>query len=129
MACGWLLASACEMEDLGGASVIENVRDVVLIVVGIVWGLIFLAITAVTLVVFFLLKKYLGIGQDFLRDRVGPMLEQVQERAEEVRQRTAALPRYDAPVAPRIRDKGAPFHVRLPFFRRRKPWWQKVLPS
>ncbi|HTE86915.1 MAG TPA: hypothetical protein VK821_19555 [Dehalococcoidia bacterium] len=103
-----------------------DVRDVVLIVTGIVWTIIFLVILAVTLVISYLTHKYLGIAHEFLTERVPPALSEVQSYADAVRLQTAALPGSGSTLPP---GQGMPhFDVRLPFFRRRRTWWQRLLP-
>jgi hypothetical protein len=106
---------------------IGQIRDWVLIVAGILWTIVFLIVLIITLVVYYFTHKYLGVARDFLHIRVREFLGEVQDRAELVRQQTAALPRYGAPVAPRVTERAQrPLSLRLPF-RRRRPWWRKVL--
>jgi hypothetical protein len=108
---------------------IGQVRDWVLIVTGIIWAILFLAILLVTLVIYYLLHKYLRIGRDFLHVRAREFLDQVEDKAEIVRQRTAMLPRYNAPVPPEVPERARrSLGFRLPF-RRRRRWWQRVLPG
>ncbi len=103
-----------------------DVRDVVLIVAGIVWSLVFLVILAITLVILYLVQKYLGVAHDFLNEKVPTALGEVQNWAELARAQTAALPgsgsaRPEGVASPHV-------DIRLPFFRRRRPWWQRLLP-
>jgi hypothetical protein len=105
----------------------DDVRDVVLIVTGIVWSLVFLVLLAVTLVIAYVANKYLGVAHDFLVQRVPPALGEARDWAEAVRTQTASLPGSGSE-----RSEGHParrVEIRLPFRRRRRHWWQHVLPG
>lgn len=106
----------------------DNVRDIVLIVTGIVWSIVFLAVLVVVLVVFAFARKYLNAAHGFLDDRARAFLGDVLVRVEAVNQRTAQLAGHPLPPGiPVVRPAPPSLGLRLPFLRRRKPWWQKLL--
>jgi hypothetical protein len=106
-----------------------QVRDWVLIVTGVVWAIIFLVILLVTVTIYYFVHKYMAIGRGYLHVQVREFLGQVQDQAELVRQQTAALPRYEGAVAPEVSERARrPMRLRLPF-RRKRHWWEKVLPG
>jgi hypothetical protein len=106
---------------------LSDVRDVVLIVAGIVWSLVFLVILVVTLVIAMFVHKSLGLTHDCLTPRVPPALGEVQNWVEAVRLQTASLP---GSGSERPEDHaGRHVEIRLPFFRRRRRWWRNLLPS
>lgn len=104
-----------------------DVRDIVLIVAGIIWALIFLVFLVVTLAIAYLARKYLGVAHDFLRLQVPAAISEVQLYADVVKFKTAELPGSGSrlPLGQRMPHVEFP---RLPFFRRRRPWWERILP-
>src|SRR6266540_4285697 len=109
---------------------VEALRDTVVVVAGIVWSIIFLALLGVTVVIYALASRYLGKARWFLHERVRPLFADVQARAEDIRVRTASLPGQPRPPGVLTVTSGtrraAPA---FPFFRRRRKWWQRLLPS
>jgi hypothetical protein len=108
---------------------IDEIRDIVLVLTGIVWSIVFLLILIVTLVVFYFSRKYLNVARDKLDEDARPLLGQVQVAAESLRERTAALPHYAVAteIIPARREDLPPLKLSLPFFRKRKPWYQRLL--
>ena len=107
---------------------IETILDIVLIVAGILWALVFLALLLVTFVVGFLLRKYLGEAHRFLDEQVRPTLFQIQDVVEALRLRTASLPQPGGGARIRHPERlSAPLKLSLPFLRRRKPWYTRLL--
>ncbi len=116
---------------------VQDIRDIVLIILGIVWSLVYLGVLAVAVVAGVLLVRYLGKAQALIEQQGGALLDQVQMTVEGMRGRTAALPHYGAgeegdrrrPIeAPRVpRPQQVGLKLSLPFFRRKKPWYQRLL--
>jgi hypothetical protein len=103
-------------------------RDIVLIVTGIVWSLVWVAILAVSLAIFVVARKGLNSAQDFMRTRATPFVLRVQVLAEDARGKTAQfagrpLPEGFSVVRPATAGRG----FSLPRFRRRRTWWQRLL--
>jgi hypothetical protein len=116
-------------------AVIQDIRDVVLIVVAIVWSFVYLGILAVTAVAGVLLVRYLGKAQELIEQQGGPLLDTVQGAIESARARTASLPHYGAGEGVEPERATTPYAIRrssqlklsLPFFRRKKPWYERLL--
>jgi hypothetical protein len=118
---------------------IQNIRDIVLIIVGIVWSLITLTVLAVTAVAGVLLVRYLGKAQALIEGQGGALVGSLQTAVEGVRERTASLPHYDTgsreagrrrivtPREPRQREVKLTIDLPLPFLRRKKPWYQRLI--
>jgi hypothetical protein len=113
-----------------------SIRDWVLIVVGIVYSFVFLTFLIITLVLGHFMSDYLGKGHEAMTGRVRPLVDHLQEQAEQLRLRTLTLPgqpalpgsesvRASLPTTSNLR----PLSLRMPSFRRRKPWWQRMLPK
>lgn len=115
--------------------VIEQIRDWVVIVTGIIWAIVYFGILVTVLVVGFLATKYLNKVHSLMRTRVNPMMTAVQAQAERVRVRTANLPGQPRPVgeeAPALPPGTSlasliPSLPNLPFLHRRKPWYKRML--
>lgn len=116
--------------------VLQDVRDWVVIVTGIIWALLYLGIFAAVAVVFVLARKYLNKAHELMHKKVQPMMGKVQDKAELVRLKTLTLPGQPPipgsesvvstlPIGASLR----PILPRLPFFRRRRPWYKRILPS
>jgi hypothetical protein len=115
--------------------VLQDVRDWVVIITGIIWALLYLGIFAVAVVVFTLANKYLNKAHALMAKKVRPMVGSVQDRAEQVRLKTLTLPGQPPipgaesvvstlPISTSLR----PLLPRLPFLRRKRPWYQRMLP-
>lgn len=106
----------------------ENIRDIVVVVAGIIWSLVFLVILIAVLIVFALVRNYLNAAHGFLRGRVRTLLDGIYGRIEALNTRTGQLssrpPLTPAPTGG-VLPPGLSF--RIPFPWRRKPWWERVL--
>jgi hypothetical protein len=114
---------------------LQFIRDIVVIVVGIIFSIIFLVILIVTLILNAIGNHYLGKAHDLIHTRAWPFVDRLQARAEGLRLQTAALPhrpvRPEAMAAPpsgSIATILQPVLALPSLFRRRKPWWRRVLP-
>jgi xanthosine utilization system XapX-like protein len=114
--------------------VIQNIRDIILIIVGIVWSIIYLGIFAVTAIAGVLVVRYLGRAQQLIEEQGRPLLDSARWAVDSARARTASLPHYagaeGAPreeVPPRAVRPQTQLKLSLPFFRRKKPWYQRLL--
>ena len=106
----------------------EQVRDVVVIVTGIVWSIVWLALLAVVLVVFALERKYLKAARRFLQENVREVLDGLQVQADALQNRTAGLPgRREQASASRAAPAASGLGFSFPFLRRRRPWWHRLL--
>jgi hypothetical protein len=97
----------------------------VLVVVGIVWSLVFLVLLFITLATAYFIRKYLGMAHQFLSRRVPVGIAEVQLYADAVRYKTAELPGSGSRLPPGQRMPH--IEIALPFLRRRRPWWQRML--
>jgi len=116
--------------------VLQDVRDWVLIVTGIIWALLYLGILAAVLVVYVLARKYLNQAHQMMQRKVKPLIGTAQDRAELVRLKTLTLPGQPPipgaqsvvstlPIGASLR----PLLPRLPFLRRKRPWYRRILPG
>lgn len=104
---------------------LPTVRDWVLIIAGVLWAVVTLAIAAVCGVLWFLTRKYLRKGDDLLTAQVRPRLDQVHSRLAAVRDRTSRLP-GNAPIpeaAARPLRSGS--GLSLPWRRRKRGWLRR----
>jgi hypothetical protein len=117
-------------------TVIENIRDIVIIIVAIAWSLVYLGLLAVTAVAGVLLTRYLGKARDLVDQQGRAIVGNVQAVATTASERTASLPHYGAGhegqdgaglPAPRFPRAPSQLNLSIPFFRRRKPWYERLL--
>jgi len=71
---------------------VKDLRDIIFFINAVLYSIIFLALLFVVLAVNRLASKYLDKTHTFMQDWVGPKMLLVQEKAEQVRQKTAGLP-------------------------------------
>lgn len=119
--------------------VLQDVRDWVVIISGIIWGLLYLGILAAVLLIFYFVRKYLNKAHELIRQKVQPLVGVVQDRAEQARLKTLTLPGQPPipgaesvvstlPIGASLRT-GLPHLPRLPFLKRRRPWYRRILPG
>jgi hypothetical protein len=102
--------------------------DVVLIVAGILWSLIFLAILVLVLVVFVLTRRYLRAAHMYLANDLPAVIAMVQAQVDGLSVRTSQFAgRAPAAHPPVARATSSPLRFSLPFLRRRRPWWQRLI--
>src|SRR5579875_3082935 len=116
--------------------VVQDIRDIVIIIVGIVWSIVYLGILAVVAVAGVLITRYMGKAQALLDEQGRSLLLSAQNTADSVRDRTAALPHYELGTEaarqaqirrPRTARGAGQLKLSFPFFRRKKPWYQRLL--
>jgi hypothetical protein len=102
--------------------------DVVLIVAGIIWSLIFLVVLVLVLVVFVLTRRYLRVAHLYLANDLPPLIAAVQAHVDGLSARTSQFAgRAPATHPPVARATDSPRRFSLPFLRRRRPWWQRLI--
>jgi hypothetical protein len=107
---------------------VDTIRDIVVVVAGIIWSIVFVAILAVVLVVLALLRRYAALAHRFLSETARGYVDAVRQQAEVLAARTARLP--GRPALASVQRPGADLRMpefRLPFFRRRRPWWRRLI--
>jgi hypothetical protein len=107
--------------------VFDDARDIVLIVTGLVWTVVFLVLFIITVVVAYFIRRYMRVAHDFLTHQVPGAIGEVHAYAELARSGTASLPGARSRIAPE--ERLAHVALQLPHLRRRKRWWQRVLPG
>lgn len=106
----------------------ENVLDVVLIVAGIVWSAIFLVLLVGVVVVFAVARRYLSAAHAYLRGDAQALLTNLNAQVNAVNARTSWFAgRAPRPDVPRAQSAPSLPRLRIPFLRRRRPWWQRLL--
>jgi len=105
-----------------------TVLDLVLIVAGIVWSAIFLVLLIGVVIVFVIARHYLSAAHAFLRGDAQALLANLNAQVEAASARTSWFAgRAPRPDVPRTRPAPSLPSFRIPFFRRRQPWWQRLL--
>ena len=106
----------------------QTVLDIVLIVAGILWSLVFLAILVAVLAVLWLARRYLSAADRYLRTDAAAFLGGIQQQVDVVTAQTSRFAGRTSPrVAPRTRLAAPRPAFSLPFLRRRRPWWRRLL--
>jgi len=84
---------------------LEDLRDIVIIVYGVLGILLFIVLIAVSIGIFFAVRKFSRMGQELLADPIRPTLNEVRETAQNVRGTSEFL--ADRAVHPVIRTVAA----------------------
>jgi hypothetical protein len=101
---------------------VESVRDWVLIVAGILWGLMTLVAAAIMLALVLLTSRGLGAARGLVRQNARSALGRVHVQLTGVRDRTSNLPGNTPIIEGEARTAPSRPMFRLPFRKRRRRW-------
>jgi hypothetical protein len=107
--------------------VFRDAADFVVIITGLVWTVVFLVLFIITVVAAYFIRRYMRIAHRFLTHEVPGAIGEVHAYAEVARVATASLPGAPTRISPE--ERMAHVALQLPNFRRRRRWWQRVLPG
>jgi hypothetical protein len=106
---------------------LNDARDIVLIVTSLVWTVVFLVLFIITVVVAYFIRRYMRMAHEFLTHQVPGALGEVHAYTEIANVATSSLPGARTRLSPAERMSHVALH--MPRLRRRRPWWQRMMPG
>lgn len=99
---------------------VQSVRDWVLIIAGILWGLVTLVVAVVLFTLIYISGRSLGAARSLVGEQGRPVLERLHAQLTTIRDRTSLLPGNVPVLTAEARPARARPGLRLPFRRRRR---------